>query len=258
MKTTRSQTPGVPAAVGPGDISQAMRPVGSKADFGVDDLRRLRIAIVAPPYLPVPPDGYWGTERVVHLIVEGMVNRGHNVTLFAAPGSETSAELKTPLTRPAALGDPSSITDDVYHTSYAFLGASEFDVVHDHTGLGPLMGALLGGPPPVVHTLHGKWTSESRRLLSLVDRQVGLVAISHSQMQSNAGAHYAGVVYNGIDLKVHPLVIQKQDYLVFVGRINDEKRPEKAIEIARMSGLPLTMIVKRSEPSEQSYWREHV
>ncbi|MGH3732600.1 MAG: glycosyltransferase family 4 protein [Acidimicrobiales bacterium] len=220
--------------------------------------RSLRIGMVAPGWLAVPPIGYGGIERVVSVLTEGLVAAGHDVTLFAAAGSVTSARLVTPLKTPAKLGDPASASDDLYHTTAAFLHANEFDVIHDHTGMGPALGAMLSGRTPVVHTLHGPWTEPSQRLLGLVQDRVHLVAISQSQRRANPRLHYAGMVYNGIDLSAHPFQPDKEDFLVFVGRISPEKRPEVAVEVARAAKLPLVMVIKRSEPAEQTYFDEVV
>ncbi|MDA8312933.1 MAG: glycosyltransferase family 4 protein [Actinomycetota bacterium] len=228
----------------------------SRPGIRADGVRR--VALVAPPYLPVPPTGYGGIERVVALLADGLVARGYEVTVFAAPGSRTTARLVVPLDTAPLLGDPSSVADDLFHTTSAFLSAREFDLVHDHTGLGPPLGAMLEGRVPVVHTLHGPWTRESRRLFGLLDGRVHLVAISEAQRRANPGLRYAGVVYNGIDLDTHPLRVEKEPFLVYVGRVSPEKRPELAIDIARRAGLPLTMIVKRSEPAERAYWDEVV
>ena len=189
---------------------------------------RLRIGVVAPPWLEVPPPGYAGIERVVAVLVDHLVARGHDVTLFAAPGSRTSASLVTPLDVPPPLGDPASAGDELYYTTAAFLRADEFDVVHDHTGMGPAFGSLLGRRVPVVHTLHGPWTASGRRLIEMVQDRVHFVAISHAQAAANPGLRYAGIVHNGIDLEAHPLHLAKEDFLVFVGRISPEKRPEIA------------------------------
>jgi glycosyltransferase involved in cell wall biosynthesis len=219
---------------------------------------RLRIGMVAPVWLPVPPAGYGGTERVVAVLVEGLIESGHDVTLFAAAGSVTSAHLVTPLAAPPPLGDPSSVSDDLFHTTTAFLHAGEFDIVHDHSGMGPALGAMLTGRTPVVHTLHGPWTALSRRFFGLVHDRVHMVAISHAQQAANPHLHYAGMVHNGIDLTIHPFHPVKEDFLVFVGRVSPEKRPEVAVEVARDAKLPLVMVVKRHEPAERAYWDEIV
>jgi hypothetical protein len=74
----------------------------------------LRIGMVAPAWLAVPPTGYGGIERVVSVLTEGLVAAGHDVTLFAAAGSVTSARLVTPLESAPALGDPASVSGDLY------------------------------------------------------------------------------------------------------------------------------------------------
>jgi glycosyltransferase involved in cell wall biosynthesis len=230
--------------------------VGSGVDLPKGS--RLRIGMIAPAWLPVPPIGYGGTERVVAVLVEGLVANGHDVTLFAAAGSVTSAHLVTPLATPPPLGDPASVSDDLFHTTSAFLHATEFDIVHDHTGMGPALGAMLTGRTPVIHTLHGPWTAFNRRFLGLVENRVHLVAISRAQQAANPHLRYAAVVHNGIDLSVHPFNPVKEDFLVFVGRVSPEKRPEVAVEVARAAKLPLVMVVKRREPAERAYWDEFV
>jgi glycosyltransferase involved in cell wall biosynthesis len=215
--------------------------------------RALRIAMISPPYLAVPPVGYGGIEQVVSALTEGLVAAGHDVTLFAAPGSATSARLVHPLTAPIALGDPTGISEEIYFTAAAYHEARSFDIIHDHTGMGPVLGSMLSWPP-VVNTLHGPWTPPSRRMARLLDARINFVAISNAQRNDNHQIRYAGMVYNGINLSRHPFREAKEDFLVFVGRINPEKRPEVAIEIARKAGLPLVMIIKCSEPFERHYF----
>jgi len=228
--------------------------------IGSDALARrsLRIAVVAPPFFPIPPVGYGGIERVVASLTDGLVASGHDVTLFAAAGSSTRAHLVTPLSHTPTLGNPSSVVGELHHTTAALLRAGDFDVVHDHTAVGPALGALLAGKPPVVHTLHGPWTTSSTQLFDLVRDRVHLVAISHAQRRANPTLGYAGVVYNGIDLAAHPYRAVKEDFVVFLGRVSPEKRPEVAIEVARRAGVPIVMIVKRSEPAERAYWDQVV
>lgn len=219
----------------------------------------LRIALVAPCWFPVPPPAYGGIELVVDLLAEGLVARGHDVTLFAAPGSTSSARVVTPLPDPP---DPADLGDawwEARHALAAFLDEAAVDVIHDHTGaIGASLAAMRSDGPPVVHTLHGPWTGASRGLYGLVHERVALVAISEAQRAANPGIRYAGVVHNGVDVSTLPFTERKDDYLVFVGRSNPEKNPAGAIEIARRAGRRLKMIVKRKEPAEQAYWRQEV
>lgn len=218
----------------------------------------LRIAQIAPVWLTIPPRGYGGTERVVHLLAEGLTDRGHDVTLFAVGGSKTSARLVTFLDAPPLPADPASFADELFHTLSAYRRADEFDVIHDHSGIGPALGAMLEGSPPVVQTLHGPWTGLGRRFAGLVHDRVHLVAISHAQARANPAISYGAVIHNGVDLTAYPYSEEKADYLAYVGRVNPEKGTHLAVEIARRAGLHLKMAVKRVEPAEWVYWDEMV
>jgi glycosyltransferase involved in cell wall biosynthesis len=208
--------------------------------------------------LAVPPPGYGGTERIVSLLADGLSARGHDVTLFAVGGSSTSARLVTALELPPVPGDPGAVADEVFHTLSAYLHADEFDVIHDHSGLGPALGAMLGDRPPVIQTLHGPWTELGRRFAGLIHERVHLVAISEAQAADNPHVCYAAVIYNGIDLADYPFARAKGDYLAYVGRVSPEKGTHLAVEVARRAGLPLKMAVKRVEDAEWAYWEEMV
>jgi glycosyltransferase involved in cell wall biosynthesis len=220
----------------------------------------VKIAQIAPPWFPVPPTGYGGIELVVALLADGLAERGHDVTLFASGGSQTKANLVTPMVDPpdpALLGNP---WYDAMHAAASYLEiADRFDVVHDHSGIiGPAMGALQHGRPPIVHTLHGPWTELAKRYYALLAEHIHLVAISEAQKADNPDVRYAGVVHNGIDLDSYTFRAQKDDFLVYIGRANPDKGPVLAIEVARRAGLPLAMVVKKNEPFERTYWDEIV
>jgi glycosyltransferase involved in cell wall biosynthesis len=217
----------------------------------------LRIALVAPPWLPVPPHGYGGTERVIALLADGLAAAGHDVTLFAAAGSRTGARLVSPLDEPPPVIGAAP-DEEAFHTMAAYLAREHFDLIHDHTSLGPAFAGLLADGPPVVHTLHGPWTNGLKHKLGLVHDRVHLVAISEAQQRMNPAVRTVGVVHNGIDVAAHPFRAEKEDFLLYLGRINPDKAPEVAIEVAQKAGRPLTMIVKRSEPAEWEYWHDVV
>jgi glycosyltransferase involved in cell wall biosynthesis len=218
----------------------------------------LRIAEIAPVWLPVPPPGYGGIERVVAVLADQLVEQGHDVTLFAVGGSATRAHLVETMEDPPHPDDPAAAFDDVFHSLTAYLRADEFDVIHDHSRLGAALGAITADGAPVVHTLHGPWTPRTRRFIGALDRRVGLVAISRAQAAANRSLRYAGVVHNGIDVAAHPYGADKDDFLIFVGRINPEKGPVEALKIARRAGRPLKMVIKRREQVEWDYWDDEV
>ena len=148
--------------------------------------------------------GYGGIELVVSLLADGLVDAGHDVTLFATGGSRTKARLVSPMSEPPAPQDLGNPWFDAFHALSSYLQVGGFDLVHDHAGIvGPVCGALLGGDPPVVHTLHGPWTEQNRPLYSLLSRHVHLVAISDAQRATNLDVPYAGTVHNGIDVAAY-------------------------------------------------------
>jgi glycosyltransferase involved in cell wall biosynthesis len=219
----------------------------------------MRIAQIAPPWFTVPPAAYGGIEVIVSLLADGLAERGHDVTLFASGGSQTKAKLVAPLAEPPHPSQLASPWHDAYHALASYLAVDGFDVVHDHSGIvGPALGAMLRGGPPVVHTLHGPWTEAAKRLYALLHDRIHLVAISEAQRRDNDAVSYAGVVRNGIDLGSYPIREKKDDFLLFLGRSNPEKGPEVAVEVAKRAGMHLKMVVKRGERFEQEYWEQVV
>jgi glycosyltransferase involved in cell wall biosynthesis len=218
----------------------------------------MRVAVIAPVWFPVPPFGYGGIELVVSLLADGLVDAGHDVTLYASGGSQTKANLVTSMPEPP---DPSELGNpwyDAFHALSAYLDVGDADVVHDHAGVvGPACGALLRGIP-VVHTLHGPWTDQTRRFYSVAAHHVHLVAISDAQRRDNVTVPYAGTVYNGINLATYPYREVKDEYLIYIGRANPDKGPKEAITIARRAGLPLHMILKRNEAPEREYFEREL
>jgi len=218
----------------------------------------MKIAQIAPPWIEVPPEGYGGIELVVSLLADGLEQRGHNVTLFAAAGSRSRAEVVSPLapTGTEAIGDQWAET---YHALFAHLSADEFDIIHDHTFMGSALATMRDGSPPVVHTLHGPWVDQARLYYDLLDEHIHLVAISGSQRQGNGGIRYAATIPNGIDLDQYPLADdEREEFLVYIGRSNSDKAPDLAVELAHKCGLPIKLIVKRAEAAEQEHWEQHV
>ncbi len=188
-----------------------------------------------------------------------LVDAGHDVTLFASGGSKSKATVISPMAAPP---DPRELGNpwyDGYHAVSSYLQVDGFDVVHDHAGIvGPICGAMLHGTPPVVHTLHGPWTPQTRLLYSIVGRHVHLVAISEAQRADNPDVPYIGTVHNGIALDSYPYREQKDDVLIYIGRSNPDKGPKEAIMLARRAGLPLQMILKRTEQPEREYFEREI
>jgi glycosyltransferase involved in cell wall biosynthesis len=218
----------------------------------------VRIAVIAPPWYSVPPSGYGGIEWVVALLADGLTDRGHEVTLFAPPGSETDARLVSPLDEEPpsdAIGDP---WYEASHVVSVYEHGEEFDILHDHTGpAGISIGAT--SDCPTVHTLHGPFTDQTSMLYSRVARRHWFVAISESQRSmAPENLRWGGVVYNGIPMDRYPFREDKDDFLFFLGRADEEKAPHLAIEAARRAGRRLVMCATTKNQREQTYWAEMV
>jgi len=218
----------------------------------------MRIAVIAPPWYPVPPSGYGGIEWVVALLADGLTDRGHEVTLFAPPGSETEAELVPPLREvppEELIGDP---WYEAAHSVSAYEQGEGFDILHDHTGpVGASIGAMRDAL--TVHTLHGPFTDQTSMLYRRIARRHWFVAISHSQRSMGPPKlRWGGVVYNGIPTDRYPFREDKEDFLLFLGRADEEKAPHLAIEAARRAGRRLVMCVTTKNQRERAYWAEQV
>ena len=213
----------------------------------------LRIAQIAPPWVAVPPKGYGGIEWVVSLLSDGLVDRGHEVTLFATGDSETRAKLEYAFEAAPGPAFNNSIWHDTVHQLRAHLDQDRFDLIHQHTYWSGLVASMLLDVP-VVHTLHRSFTDEMRRIYELVADRLWFVAISEDQRSHMPDLRYAGVVHNGIDLDLYPLREDKEDFLLYIGRSHPDKGPRRAVDAAVASGLPLVMAVKAAEPVEREHW----
>jgi glycosyltransferase involved in cell wall biosynthesis len=205
----------------------------------------MRIAQLAPPYETVPPTCYGGTERVVAILTEELVRRGHDVTLFASGDSCTSARL-VPMVDQALWRHPEY--EDFAPFSAIAVGklvaeAAHFDVVHNHLDfMGfPLARAL---PCPVVSTLHGRL--DLPELVPCYEEfsDVPLVSISDAQRAPIRRANWVATVHHGIDLGEFTFVPQRGDYLAFLGRITEDKGVDTAIRVARRVGMPLKIAAR--------------
>src|ERR671935_3082469 len=159
----------------------------------------MRIAQVAPAWLAVPPKGYGGIEWVVALLSDGLVDHGHDVTLFATGDSETKAKLEFFFEKAPGSNAINSAWHDTMHTLFVSRDPSRFDLFHVHSPWSALAAGVLSSRP-VVHTVHGEFNDEMRMLYDEIGDRAWFVAISDAQRRIMPGLQYAGVVYNGIDL----------------------------------------------------------
>src|SRR5437764_1109136 len=217
----------------------------------------VRIAQVAPPWIAVPPKGYGGIEWVVALLADGLADAGHDVTLFATGDSRTKARLEFVFQEAPGPTFINSAWHDTMQTLLAFRDPSHFDLYHVHSPWSALAAGVHAGRP-VVHTLHGSFTTEMRRLYGEIADQVWFVAISEAQRRDMPELRYAGVVYNGIDVDRYPLREDKDDFLLFLGRAAPEKGVLPAVLTAKETGDRLVLALKISREDEVEHWRDDV
>jgi len=215
--------------------------------------------VIAPPWISVPPSGYGGIEAVVWLLCEALVARGHEVTLFAAPGSHSSARVLTPLesahedTIGSALHESDHVACAWDEIDRAARAGEPFDVIHDHSGFTALAMAARAGAP-VVHTVHGPFTDETSCFYARHGHKASLVGLSHSQFeQAPHGVRASAIVPNPVAVEDWPLQLDKQDYLLWMGRMDPIKGAHRAIAAARACGTRL-VLAGPVQPGQEAYF----
>ena len=220
--------------------------------------RPLRVALVAPLYESVPPKLYGGTERVVSYLAEELVRLGHRVTLYATADSVTSAELRPMWPRGLRL-DPACRDPIAPHVTMlhdVLESADEFDVVHFHTDYLHFAAARQLRLPAIT-TLHGRLDNPELAPLYRRYADMPVVSISDAQRAPLLHAKWAGTVHHGLPRELLPMGRGDGGYIAFVGRMSPEKRPDRAIRIARRAGIPLRIAAK-VERCDVDYFEKHV
>lgn len=222
---------------------------------------RLRVAIVAPPWLPVPPPSYGGTESVLDNLARGLAAAGHEVMLFATGDSTCPVPSQWVLQQAAGTAVAGSGIE-LRHVVHAYRAIADWgaDVVHDHTLCGPVYSRGLSSPgAPVVTTNHGPFTSP---VLADIYRdiapQVPIIAISHHHASSAGDIPVAAVIHHGVDVETYPAGDGRGGYALFLGRMCPDKGVDAAITLARRAGVPLRIAAKMREPAEIAYFDERV
>lgn len=218
----------------------------------------MRIGIVCPPWLAVPPKGYGGIEWVVALEADGLAEAGHDVTLFATGDSVTKAKLEYVYEQAPGAKLINDIVLDTTHTLFSLRGVRDrFEVLHVHSPFSALAAAVETGVP-AVHTLHGSFTPDMSRLFGLVADRAWFVAISEAQRRHDESLRYAGVVYNGIDMDFYSFNTEKEDFVLFLGRAAPEKGWKRAIDAAKLAGERLVSAVKIAHWTEEEEWEKNI
>ena len=218
----------------------------------------MRIGLIAPPWIPVPPPAYGGTEEVIDDLARGLAALGHDVRLF------TVGESTCPVPRQWLYQSPAEPMGSHFKEAAHVLAAYEaladgVDIIHDHTDLGPVLaGRRRLARQPVVTTIHGPVTARNCRMLAEIARHASIVAISHAHARSFGGIPVAAVIHHGIDLDLHRPGPGTGGYLLFIGRMSPDKGVHRAVRVARRAGWPLVISAKIREPAERAYFDQQV
>lgn len=199
----------------------------------------LRIGVLASIAHRTPPADYGPWEQVASTLAEGLVARGHDVTLFATADSRTTGRLH-------AVAPGGYETDDSYdvkameclHVSAAFERAGQFDVLSNQFDFLPLSYSRLVDTP-VVTTVHGFSSERILPVFRAYDDIAHYVSISDADRHPDLT--YAATIHHGLELDRFTFRPEPGDYLLFLGRIHPDKGAHRAIEVAQATGMPLVL-----------------
>jgi len=213
----------------------------------------MRIAMLSPIAWRTPPRHYGPWENIASLLTEGLVARGHEVTLFATGDSQTRATLRAVC--PQGYEEDSSIIPKVWecmHISELFEHAETYDIIHNHFDFLPLTYTSLI-TTPVVTTIHGFSSPGILPVYRKYNKKVFYVSISDADRSPDLD--YLKTIHHGIDIEQFDFQPDPDDYLLFFGRFHPDKGAKEAIEIARGSRCKLIMagIIQ-----DQDYFNQYV
>jgi glycosyltransferase involved in cell wall biosynthesis len=216
----------------------------------------MRIAVIAPPWTPVPPTLYGGIELVVDRLATGFQRAGHEVLLF------TTGESTCPVPKAWVLPEAEHIrigmvVPELRHIMAAYEAVQDYDIVHDHTVMGPSYAHRLPDTR-VVTTVHGPFNDELEDIYGRIARDVPLIGISHAQSKPVPQIPIARVIHHGLDVEDFPVGTGEGGYCLFLGRMSPDKGAHRATEVAFKAGVPLILAAKMRESWEHDYFNENV
>jgi glycosyltransferase involved in cell wall biosynthesis len=216
----------------------------------------MRVGLIAPPWVPVPPPRYGGTEEVIDDLARGLVSLGHDVTLFTTGNSTCDVDRRWVFAEPPA--EMNLSVPECRHVQAAYDELVGCDVIHDHTTLGPIWAQAQRITTPIVTTVHNAFTPENRPVLRHIARFASIVAISHSHRATAPDVPVAAVIRHGIDASRWRMGDGSGGYALFLGRFSPEKGAALAVRIARRAGVPLVIAAKMRSPAEREYFETQI
>lgn len=216
----------------------------------------MRVALIAPPFIPVPPKIYGGTELFLAELAKGLKKLGVEPVVYANAESTIDVEVRSiyqesewPLKN-----DIFSSLKDINHTAWALQDAAGYcDIIHLNNAPGLANCRFLN--KPVVYTVHHAKEQELSEFYSYYSH-VEFVTISEYQ-RSKENMALMRTIHHGIDPAVYTYEERKQEYLSFLGRLAPVKGPHLAIEVAKKSGIPLK-IAGEVQPLFKDYFERMV
>ncbi len=220
----------------------------------------MKIGLLAPPWLPIPPPAYGGTEAVIDLLARGFQDAGHDVVLY------TTGDSTCPVPRRWVFdhGEPDRMgiaAIELRHLIHAYRELQDCDIVHDHTLIGPVYAARFP-ELTVVTTNHGPFNPELTDLYTEIASEVPIIAISEHQASTAARLDIAAVIHHGLELDQFPvgpgLGDDDGEYFLFLGRMVPEKGARRAVVAAQRAGVRLKIAAKMREPLEHQFFSEQI
>lgn len=193
---------------------------------------------------------------MVDRLCVGFQRAGHEVLLF------TTGDSTCPVPRAWSLPEAEHrrigmAVPELRHIMAAYDAVQDYDIVHDHSIMGPVYAERFPDLP-VVTTIHGPLNSELADLYGRIAHRVPLIAISHAQSRPAPQIPIARVIHHGLDATDFPMGKGEGGYFLFLGRMAADKGAHRASEICYTAGVPLLMAAKMREPWEHEYFAENI
>lgn len=228
----------------------------------------MKIGVLGPIWIDIPPKGYGGTEEVVFNLLKGLVEKGHDVTLFGPKNSKVPSKLIPTVDIPLRSQNVewTNIAYNVFHITAAFDRAAEFDILHVHLNKSQDYLALplaLYSPVPVVFTFHfclpTDATFKDRYMVLMKYRNFPFTSISNSQ-RADFPSNFIKTVYNSLDLTHFPFSSKSEDYFAWLGKVNPLKGTKEAILAAKKANVKLIVMgaVDKGVPHMLEYYEKEV
>lgn len=216
----------------------------------------LQVAIVAPPFYEIPPSAYGGIEAVCHTLVQGLVLRGHDVTLVSVGRNHSPGRFVSTRSAPCPEGQETDAVYEIVHAARAAAVLSNLrpDVVHDHTRAGPLTAPARGEPTLV--TVHAPVAGPDSNIdyWEAIQPWVSLVAVSAAQRTSAPSLNWVATIHHGIAVENYSVASAKGDYVLYLGRLSPFKGVHLAIDAAKAAGCRIVIAGSWTIPSEREYF----